>query len=173
MNNELIALIANLALTLSFIIALIFGIVQVKTSKRDRQERLTLEALRTFQSREFAELILHVTTRNMPANLKEWNAMPMGERAMYVQFGQEMESVGILVAERLISLDLVDKTLGSLVITSWAKYQPIFMDMREKQPDPFLGEYFQWLAEQIERRMNEHPRKPFFETGTRHAARLR
>src|SRR3954463_657468 len=82
MNNELIALIANLALTLSFIIALVFGIAQVKTSSRDRRERLTLETLRTFQTREFAELILHVTTRNMPANMKEWNTMPFDERVM-------------------------------------------------------------------------------------------
>src|SRR3954462_3009854 len=106
MNNELITLIANLALTLSFIIALVFGIAQVKTSSRDRRERLTLETLRTFQTREFAELILHVTTRNMPANMKEWNTMPFDERVMFVQFAQEMESVGILVAERLIDLDL-------------------------------------------------------------------
>jgi hypothetical protein len=171
MNNELIALIANLALTLSFIIALIFGIAQVQTANRDRTERLTLETLRTFQSREFAELILHVTTRNMPANINEWNALSFQERVMFVQFAQEMESVGIQVAEGLIDLDLVDITLGSLVVTSWAKYSVVFSDMREKQLDPFLGEYFQWLAEQIDRRMREHPRKPFFETGARRRSR--
>ena len=35
--------------------------------------------------------------------------------------------------------------------------------MRDKNADPFLGEYFQWMAEQIDRRMKENPRKPFFE----------
>ncbi|MEP6947788.1 MAG: hypothetical protein ABI863_00875 [Ginsengibacter sp.] len=79
-------------------------------------------------------------------------------------FAQEMESLGILVAERLINIDLVDKTLGSLVTASWEKYKTFFMDIREKQPDPFLGEYFQWLAEQIDDRMRKNPRKPFFET---------
>jgi hypothetical protein len=74
-----------------------------------------------------------------------------------------MESLGLLVAERIINIVLVDKTLGSLVITAWDKYKAVIQDMREKQPDPFLGEYFQWLAEQIDKRMRENPRKPFFE----------
>jgi hypothetical protein len=77
-----------------------------------------------------------------------------------------MESLGILVAEKLINLDLVDKTLGSFVITSWDKYKPMFEDVRDKAPDPFLGEYFQWLAEQIDKRMKENPREPFYKLAT-------
>jgi hypothetical protein len=37
----------------------------------------------------------------------------------------------------------------------------MFTDIRENQPDPFLGEYYQWLAEQIATRMKENPREPF------------
>jgi hypothetical protein len=40
----------------------------------------------------------------------------------------------------------------------------VFLDIREKTPDPFLGEYFQWLAEQIDERMKKNPRKPFHES---------
>jgi|SRR5215212_2591624 len=166
-TNELITLCANIALTLSFIIALVFGIAQVKTSNRDRKERLTLETLRNFQTRDFAELLLHITMQKMPATLKEWHVVPADDRIKYIQFGQEMESVGMLVAERLINIDLVDKTLGSFVTTSWEKYKPLFMDMREKNSDPFLGEYFQWLAERIDERMKNNPRKPFFEMKAR------
>lgn len=74
-----------------------------------------------------------------------------------------MESPGILVAEKLINIDLVDKTSGSFVITSWEKYRTVFTDIREKAPDPFPGEYFQWLAERIDKRMKRNPRKPFHE----------
>ena len=42
---------------------------------------------------------------------------------MVTQFAQQMESLGILVAERLINIDLVDKTIGSLVTTAWEKYK--------------------------------------------------
>jgi hypothetical protein len=77
-----------------------------------------------------------------------------------------MESLGILVAEKLINIDLVDKTLGSFVTTAWNKYKIMFLSMREQ--DPFLGEYFEWLAGQIEIRMRDNPRKPFYlNRGTR------
>jgi hypothetical protein len=164
MTNEFIALIANLALTLSFIVALIFGIAQVRTAARDRRERLTLETLREFHTREFVELIHFINTHDMPASRAELMALPERDQTMFIQFGQEMESLGILVAEKLINIDLVDKTLGSFVTSSWEKYKVIFQDIREKQPDPFLGEYFQWLAERIEERMRLKPRRPYFET---------
>jgi hypothetical protein len=80
---------------------------------------------------------------------------------MFLQFTQEMESLGILVAERFINIDLVDKTLGSFVTISWEELKTVIVDIRKKQPDPFLCEYFQWLAERIDERMAGKPRKPF------------
>jgi hypothetical protein len=94
-------------------------------------------------------------------------ALPVDERIMFIQFGQQMESLGMLVAEELIDIDLVDKTLGSFVTNAWEKYKTVYLDMREKLPDPFLGEYFQWLADRIAERMRDNPRKPFHEAQAR------
>jgi hypothetical protein len=167
MTNDIITMIANVALALSFIVGLVFGIAQVHAAARDRRERLTLETLREFQTREFIELMGHISFREMPVNREKFMAIPVDERTKLMQFAQEMESLGILVAEKLVSIDLVDKTLGSFVTTSWDKYKTLFYDLREKQPDPFLGEYFQWLSERIAERMLNRPRRPFFES---HAA---
>ena len=166
MNNELISVIANVALTLSFIVAVIFGIAQVRAAAQDRKERLTLETLRTFQTREFAELSLYINSHELPATRAGMAGMPLSEQAILFQFGQEMEGLGMLVAERLIDIDLVDKTLGSFVATSWEKYKPLFEDIRESAPDPYLGEYFQWLAETIGDEMEKNPRKPFYKEHT-------
>ena len=164
--TDIITIVANLALTLSLIVAVIFGIAQVRAGARDRRERLTLETLRNFQSREFAEHIYYINSHNMPSTREELFALPAKEQITFIQFGQEMESIGILVAEKFIDIDLVDKTLGSFVVTAWEKYKIMFTDIREKQSDPFLGEYFQWLAERIDERMKKNPRKPFHEGNT-------
>jgi hypothetical protein len=164
MTNDIISMIANVALALSFIVGLIFGIAQVRTAARDRRERLTLETLREFQTREFVGMMNDVYSRDIPGTREAFNKLPAAERIILMQFSQEMESLGILVAERQINIDLVDKTLGIFVVTAWEKFRKLFTDIREKQPDPFLGEYFQWLAERIEERMRNNPRKPFFET---------
>jgi len=163
--TDLITLFANVALTLSFIVALIFGIAQVKTAERDRRERFTIETLSTFQTREFAELLYFINSAKIPLDQKGLRALPQEEQVKFIEFGQQMESLGILVAEGIINIDLVDKTLGSFVTTSWEKYKPVFQNIREKAPDPFLGEYFQWLAEYIDKRMKQEPRKPFYIDG--------
>jgi hypothetical protein len=164
MSSQTITNIANIALSLSVIVALIFGLAQVKAAARDRRERLTLEVLRQFQTREFAELLHFLSDREMPATGAELRKLPAKDQVLMIQFGQQMESLGMIVAEGLVNIDLVDKTLGSFVISSWEKYKPMFTDIRTNAPDPFLGEYFQWLAEEIDRRMTVFPRKPFNES---------
>ncbi|HXB42628.1 MAG TPA: hypothetical protein VNV85_01150, partial [Puia sp.] len=105
MSSEIIALIANLALALSFIVGLIFGIAQVKAVARDRKERLTLETLRNFQTHAFAELMFTINSYNIPSTLEEWRKLPPSDQIMFLQFTQEMESLGILVAERFININ--------------------------------------------------------------------
>jgi hypothetical protein len=166
MSTDLITLLANLALTLSLIVAVIFGIVQVNTTRKDRRERLTLEALRNFQSREFAGLLLLTSSNKFPANMDEWGSWPNEDREKFIQLLQLMESLGILLADKLINYELVDKTLGSYVTTLWERFKPLVMDMRQNLPDPFMSEYFQWMAQQIEKRMRDNPRKPYFESHT-------
>jgi hypothetical protein len=161
MSGETIGLIANLAIALSFITAIIFGIAQVRAAERDRAERLTLETLRYFQSREFARQLQYFRDRKSPATAEEMQALPVDEQVTYIQFAQEMESLGLLVAEGLLDLDLVDKTLGSYVSLMWTRFEPFMLHMRETIPDPYLAEYFQWLARRVEERMNKKPRAPY------------
>lgn len=162
---DLVSLLANVALALSFIVGLIFGIAQVRAAARDRRDRLTLEALRNFQSRDFAQLIQYITSHDIPATRQGLRSLPTDDQVYFLQFSQEMEMLGILVAESFINVDLVERTLGSFVSSSWEKYKGMAFNLRRE--DPFLNEYFQWLAERISERMSKNPRKPFHEIGVR------
>lgn len=161
MTFEIIAVIANISFALSFIAAVVFGIAQVRQARRERRERLTLETLRNFQTRDFAELLYYVSRRNLPTGDTDLASLPEEEQVRFIEFAQQMESLGILVAENLIDLDLVDKTLGSFVVDAWEKYKPTVMKFRESEP--YANEYFQWLAERIEQGMRDNPRKPFYQ----------
>ncbi len=162
-TSDIIGLAANGAIALSFVVALIFGVAQVRAAARDRRERLTLEALRNFQSREYAELMQYILSHDMPASREQMQALPAEEQVSFLQFSQQMEMLGMQVAEKIIDLDLVEKTLGSFVSSSWDKYKPLILGLRKG--DPFLNEYFQWLAERIAERMSKNPRRPFHENG--------
>ena len=165
-----IALVANVAIALSFIVAVVFGIAQARAAARDRKERLTLETLRVFQSREFAETIYRLRDLTPAKNGEEFQTMSADDQIMLMQFGQQMESLGMLVFEKYIDLDLVDKTLGTFVTTTWEKYKLMFEDMRVKLPDPYLGEYYQWLAERVDERVQEG-RQPYYLANAKRSSR--
>ncbi|HXS09459.1 MAG TPA: hypothetical protein VN852_05710 [Candidatus Krumholzibacteria bacterium] len=168
MNAELIGIIANISLALSLIVALVFGISQVRAAGRDRRERLTLETLRFFGSREFAELLQYVETHPAPKSRPDLRTRPAAEQTMIIQFTMQMENLGILVAEKMIDLDLVDETLGSFVVTTWAKYKSFAVATRQEDNEPFMSEYYQWLAETIDERIKANPRPPAYESLPRH-----
>lgn len=161
--SDIVTLCANIALTLTFVIGLVFGVVQVKAAERDRRERLTVDTLRAFQTREFAEFLNFFRAKNFPKTQEELNALPEREQVMYMQFSQQMESLGILVAENILDIDLIDKTLGDFVAVTWKKYDARFSELRKN--DRFLGEYFQWLAERMTEHSADFPREPFYMSG--------
>jgi len=80
--SNLIDLIANISLALSFIAALIFGLAQVKAAARDRRERQTVETLRAFQTREFAELMAFVNSDRFPKNIEESRSLGGADHTM-------------------------------------------------------------------------------------------
>src|SRR6185295_1630155 len=123
MLTEIITLIANVALALSLVVAVIFGIAQVRAAARDRRERLTLETLRAFQTREFSEMIHFIASHKMPNSREEMDKLPHDDQITLIQLAQAMESLGILVADNYIDLTLVDKILGSFVTSAWDKYK--------------------------------------------------
>ena len=85
------------------------------------------------------------------------------DRVRLIQVMQQMESIGILLGDAVLDFDLVDKTLGSFVTTTWEKCKLLVLDLRHQTGDPYLSEYFQWMAEQIDKKMKEERRKPFFQ----------
>jgi hypothetical protein len=154
------AAIANISLALSLLVALVFGVLQFRAAARDRRERLTMETLREFQSRDFAAKINLIRLSGPPESVDKLSERPADEQIEILQLAQEMESVGLMVEERMIDLDLVEKSLGSFVVDAWKRYAPLMRSGRDN--DPYLGEYFEWLAMRLEERMRAQPRVPAY-----------
>lgn len=157
---DLVTVVGNLAIALSVVVAVVFGLAQARGAARDRKERLAIETIRSFQTREFAEHLHFMRVQKAPTTMAELYALGDEEQVTFIHFAQEVEMLGLLVADGRIDLDLVERTLGDFVIRAWSRYRPVIEDMRRELSDPYLAEYFQWLAEQVERLMRESPRAP-------------
>jgi DNA polymerase III delta subunit len=86
--------------------------------------------------------------------------MPDEDQITFIHVAQEVEMLGLLVADGSIDLELVERTLGDFVVRAWEKYRPVIEDMRKQLSDPYLAEYFQHLAERLARLMRDAPRTP-------------
>jgi len=166
MTNELVTFIANLALSLSFIVALIFGIAEVRVASRDRRERLTLELCATFKHANLrnsyillSRMICHLIVKNSR------RVLPTSKLFLF-NSDRKWESLGILVAERLINIDLVDKTLGSFVTTSWEKYKRMYLTYVKGSRILILENTFNGLLSGSMSEWKKNPREPFYKTNT-------
>ncbi len=63
----------------------------------------------------------------------------------------------------MIELGLVERTLGDYVSYSWEKYKAFTTDGRTA--DPYLNEYFEWLAHRLDEYMRTNQRAPAYVSG--------
>jgi len=158
------AVIGDIAIALSFLVALGFGIGQVRSAARDRRERLTVATVQGLQTREMAAHFQRISSHDMPSTWSEVRALPAEEMVSIIHYAQQMEMLGLMVYDGMIELDLVERTLGDYVAYSWQKYKSLIYDRRKE--DPYLNEYFEWLAIRLDDYMRANPRAPAYATIT-------
>ena len=163
MSTESVAsVIGDAAIALSFLAALGFGMSQLRTAARDRRERLTVATVQAFQTREMAVHFQRLRFRDMPSTGHELDLLPADEQVSIIHYAQQMEMLGLMVYDGMIELALVERTLGDYVAYSWEKYKPFTYDRRKD--DPYLNEYFEWLANRLDAYMRSNPRTPAYTT---------
>jgi hypothetical protein len=154
--------IGNGAIALSFLAAIVFGISQVYSANRDRRERLTVATVQAMQTRSMAEHFQRLGSMELPSTFDGVQSLSPDEQVSIIHYAQQMEMLGLMVHDGMIELDLVERTLGDYVALSWEKYRPFTYDRRKD--DPYLNEYFEWLADRLARYMQGHPRAPAYTT---------
>jgi len=163
MNTESTAIvIGNGAIALSFLAAVVFGISQVRAANRDRRERLTVATVQAMQTRSMAEHFQRLGSIELPSTFDGVNSLPPDEQVSIIHYAQQMEMLGLMVYDGMLELDLVERTLGDDVALSWEKYKSFTYDRR--RDDPYLNEYFEWLADRLARYMQANPRAPAYTT---------
>lgn len=146
-----IAMIANVASAISVVVALGFGVLQIRQMRKTRALFTSAELVHAMQTPEFAESVRLVLTLPVKADPALIRDNPEMARAV-LNLSHVYESLGVLVYHRIIHLHLVDDLMGGYVRESWAKIGPYVFSRREEL-GVYYGEWMQWLAE----RMDEYP----------------
>ena len=150
----------QLAEALAVIVAIVFGAVQVRQYRRDKNREAALVLLSSFQTPSFAKALNAVY--NLPDGLskRELEERLGDDFHLVYALMTTWESLGILVYRGEMNLGLVDDFFSGPITVSWRKLKGHVFAEREELGRETIEEWFQWLAEQFAERESTVPTVP-------------
>jgi hypothetical protein len=156
-----ISTLANLVNAIAVTAGVIFAAAQIREFRRQRRRQSMYTLVQTFQSAEFAKALHRII--ELPDNLDR--------AAMRAKVGAEgeaeiyfvtttWETIGVLVFQKELTLDLVDDFFSGPIVLSWHKLQRYLEEERREYRRDTLFEWFQWLAERMMDREKSGPPVP-------------
>jgi len=142
--------LANVATALTVIIGVIFALVEARRLRRDREERAALEAVHAMLTPAYIDSFLVVQTIRDDATAEEIESNAETLEAVR-SVGLVIEALGYSVFERIVPLRMVDNLVGGNIRVIWRKIRPYVEYERARTGSDKTFEWFQWLAEQLEK----------------------
>lgn len=146
--------LANLAEVIGAVIViggLAFGVIQLQQFRLQRRAQAAIEVARSFQDADFSRALRLVLS--MPRDLGVDEVRELGgkyeDAAMLVSL--TVETIGLMVHRRMVSLQLVWELMGGVLLTAWGRLARWTEDTRRDQGGEKFNEWMQWLAGQLER----------------------
>ncbi len=158
--------LANMAEIFSALVVvggIIFAVLQMRQTRQQRRELAAIELFRSFGSPEFADAyqtVLHFPHGLTAAEMKA--QFPECERCAML-ISTTMESIGVMMYQRIVPAAVVYNLIGSSTVILWKKLEVWANDLREEVDSPYAFEWFQWLAIQLEE-MQDDSVKPAYES---------
>lgn len=156
----------NLALqaaeTVAVIIGVVFGLVQLRQLRIQREVQAGIELLRPLQAPQAAEalMLIHglsdgLSEAQLTQDLGKKFGSIVGVLALF-------ESLGPLVARGHVPIEMYADSYRGVTVLCWEKLQPYIKEQRGKGW-PNLFEWLQWLAERMQERTPRAADVPAFE----------
>ena len=143
--------LANIATALTVLTAVIFGLIEARRLRRDREERAALEAVHAMLTPAYMESFLLIQT-TLPENASpEEVESKLDTLRAARSIGIVVEGLGYSVFERIVPLRIVDNLVGGNIRVIWRKLRRYVEFERQRSGSQKTFEWFQWLAEQLER----------------------
>ena len=142
--------LANVATALTVIVGVLFGLAEARRIRRDREERAALEAVHAMLTPAYMDSFLVVQAipdGATAAEIESDSTVLLAARSV----GIVIEGLAYAVFERIVPLGIVDNLVGGNIRVIWQKLRPYVEYERQRTGSQKTFEWFQWLAEQLEK----------------------
>jgi len=142
--------VANIATALTVLTAVVFGLIEMRRARKEREERAAFVAVQAILRPAWIESMTLVQAISDGTTPSQIEADPRLFQAVQ-SIACILESLGYAVFARMVPLNVVDELLGGTVRVAWRKLRGYVEYERERAGSQKNWEWFQWLAEQIDR----------------------
>lgn len=158
MNLDTATQIAQILGGITLVAAVIFGIVQVRQFRRQRQDMAAVELMRSIQDSEFTRALRLLYTLPTGISAKDLRARGIEYEDAAFTVSTKFETIGLLVFRENIPFHIVEELIGGTIVKLLRRLQPWAEQVRLEQEQKQFMEWFQWLGERlIERGRTEMP----------------
>jgi hypothetical protein len=142
--------LANVATALTVLTGVGFGVIEMRRARRDREERAAFAAVQALMTPEWmsSSMIVAGIPEGTSAAAIENDPRTL-EAALKI--ATIMEGIGYSVFARIVPLAVADDLIGGMARVAWRKFRPFVEEERERTGTQKSWEWFQWLAEQLDR----------------------
>jgi len=142
--------VANVATAATVLTAVVFGLLETRRVREERKERAALAAVQALMTPAWMKSAVMVQAIPDGASASEIEADPRLLEAAQ-SMGIMIEAIGYSVFARIVPLAVVDDLVGGIVRVAWRKLKRYIEFERERAGSQKSWEWFQWLAEQLDR----------------------
>jgi hypothetical protein len=149
---EALTAISTLFTGIVIAVTAIAAVIQLQHLRAQRRDSATLELIRSLQDPEVMRAftrIMRLPIDASPETLAQYG--PEFEQAAHV-LGLRFEMLGMLVFRGTVSFAVAQELAGGGVVGVWRRLKNTVLETRRTQHQPRYLEWFQWLAEQYEKR---------------------
>jgi hypothetical protein len=140
---------ANIATSGAVIVAVVFGLTEIRRGAQDRRDRAAVEIVRSVQTHDTFDAVGQILNLPDDVDPRVIRADPgLLNAAMLVYFACEM--FGAVVYEGVVELRTLDRMVGGWVRASWLRLRRWVESERVQDRNPNVGDRWQWLYEQLE-----------------------
>ena len=142
--------IANVATALTVLTGVAFGLIEMRRARRDREERAAFAAVQALMTPEWMSSSMIVAAIPDGTSAAELEGNPRNLEAA-LKIATIMEGLGYSVFARIVPLSVADDLIGGMARIAWRRFRPFVEEERERTGTQKSWEWFQWLAEQLDR----------------------
>lgn len=151
MELQTLANIAEIFSAVLVISGVVFGIIEIKSYREQRQETASMEIMRSFQSVDFTRAIQLIMEYEGECRDCRDEAISSELHDAVMLIATRLESIGLMVYRRSVPFRLIQQLMGGTIQSCWEVLRPYVEQTRENTGRPSVYEWFQWLAERLDK----------------------